>query len=70
MHGVCVRVCDECATLSVVVGCFPPPPPPPQCVYTGLTRESCDEVLEKASPGAFVLRESMTQPGQLVVSFR
>ena len=45
-------------------------PTPPQCVYTGLTREGCDEVLEKASPGAYLLRESMTRPGQLVVSFR
>lgn len=55
--------------VSVMVP-HPTPPTPPQCVYTGLTREGCDEVLEKASPGAYLLRESMTRPGQLVVSFR
>ena len=33
-------------------------------------RERCDEVLEKALPGGYMLRESVTQPGQLVVSFR
>jgi hypothetical protein len=40
------------------------------CVYSGLSRMDCDRLLGKMAPGSYLLRDSLTRPGQLAVSFR